>query len=122
IRCESFLNCDGLVDPNAPLWKQIRTVALREHPARTLVGFMEPADFARLRELAVTYTMPDSWARALRVQRASVTLAGRNLFTITDYSGIDPEAGYLDGEAQVQNDFVAQAPSTYWTMRVNLSF
>jgi TonB-linked SusC/RagA family outer membrane protein len=122
IRCESFLNCDEVVDPNAPLWKQIRTVALREHPARTLVGFMEPADFARLREVAVTYALPDSWARALRMQRASVTLAGRNLFTITDYTGIDPEAGYLDGDAQVQNDFVAQAPSTYWTMRVNLAF
>ena len=110
----------GLIDPAAPRWKQIRTVALREHPSRTQWGFVEKADFWRFRELSVTYQLPQSWARAMRAERVSVTAAGRNLFTITDYSGMDPEAGYFDGD--LQTDFQTAPPPTYWTLRVNVAF
>jgi hypothetical protein len=120
IRCESRLNCDGLVDRKAPLWKQARVVALREHPARTQWGFVEPVDFFRFRELSLTYTLPATWAGALRAQGASLTVAGRNLFRSTKYTGIDPETGYLDGG--LQTDFQTQPPPTYWTARLNLTF
>ena len=47
------------------------------------------ASFAKLREISVTYTLPPSLLRGY--QAASVTLAGRDLHTWTNYAGIDPE-------------------------------
>jgi TonB-linked SusC/RagA family outer membrane protein len=122
IRCESRLNCQGEIDPKAPLWKQARAVALRETAARTQYGYIEKADYIRFREFSATYQLPDAWARSAHVSRASVTLAARNLFLITDYSGIDPESNYFSGATGIQSDFQTQPPPTYWTLRVNLGF
>ena len=54
-------------------------------------GYIEDAWFIKMRELALTFFLPEGFARRLGADRATLTLAGRNLFTITDYSGIDPE-------------------------------
>ncbi len=121
IRCQSRLNCNGLVNPDAPLAEQARVVALREHPSRTLDGFIEDASFVRLREVALTLTPADAWAnRLFRGRRASVTLAARNLATWTDYTGIDPESNYSQGDVPV--DFQTIAPPTYFTFRLTLGF
>jgi outer membrane receptor protein involved in Fe transport len=122
IRCESRLNCDGEIDANTPLWKQARAVALRETAARTQYGYIEKADFIRFREFSATYQLPDVWARAAHASRASVTLAARNLFLSTSYSGIDPESNYFSGATGLQSDFQTQPPPTYWTLRFNLGF
>jgi len=122
IRCESRLNCDGLIDPSASLDRQARVVALRETAARTQYGFMEKANFLRLREFAATYQLPGAWARVMRAQSGSVTLAARNLFINTSYSGIDPESNYVSGATGIQSDFQTAPPPTYWTLRVNLGF
>ncbi|MDH5759091.1 MAG: SusC/RagA family TonB-linked outer membrane protein [Gemmatimonadota bacterium] len=51
--------------------------------------WVESADFWRLRSITLSYNVPESimkWG-----QSATVTLAARNLLTITDYTGTDPE-------------------------------
>ncbi len=122
IRCQSRLNCRGLIDPTASLWEQARVVALRETGTTTQYGFMEKADFLRLRELAVTYVLPQSWAQAARARSLSVTLAGRNLMKWTSYTGLDPESNYFSGSRGSVSDFQTQPPPTYWTFRVNAGF
>ncbi|MEO8452673.1 MAG: hypothetical protein ABI647_22970, partial [Gemmatimonadota bacterium] len=52
---------------------------------------LEDASFAKLREAAVKYTLPDRWARSIRASRASVSLAGQHLHTWTGFGGLDPE-------------------------------
>ncbi|MBT8337530.1 MAG: TonB-dependent receptor, partial [Gemmatimonadetes bacterium] len=52
--------------------------------------WIESADFWKLRQLAVTYQLPTNLIESF-ASRASVTLAGSNLFLWTDYSGVDPE-------------------------------
>jgi TonB-linked SusC/RagA family outer membrane protein len=123
-RCTSGAanNCQALNDPSASLDGQARTVAGRTAAlGATAAGFMEDADFLKLRELSFTYFAPDAVARALRVSRASFTLTGRNLATITGYSGIDPELNQI-GQSDFIRDFLTQPPVTYWTFRVNLGF
>jgi TonB-linked SusC/RagA family outer membrane protein len=66
-------------------------------------AFIEDASFAKLREISVSYTLPDKWARSLGASAARVTLSGRNLHTWTKYTGIDPEA-YFVGEQFVRVD------------------
>jgi hypothetical protein len=52
---------------------------------------VEDGTFVKLRELSASYTV--DWAPLRRVfsQGIDLTVAGRNLFVWTDYSGYDPE-------------------------------
>jgi hypothetical protein len=59
----------------------------------------EEGDFIKLRQVALTYQLPANLFGFAKT--ASVTLAGRNLFTITDYTGADPEGS--DGSDQLGN-------------------
>ncbi len=122
IRCESRLNCHGLVDPNAPLWEQARVVALRETPSRTQWGFIEKASFIRLREVAATYDLPERWARMFAASRLSFTVAGRNVWKGTGWSGMDPEANYFEGATGTVSNFQTAPPPTLWTFRLNVGF
>lgn len=66
--------------------------------------FVEPGGFVKLRELSIRYRLPVDrlpGLGALRIQGAWLALVGRNLFTITDYSGYDPEV--RDEETGVNN-------------------
>jgi len=120
IRCESRNNCDGLVNPKASLFQQARATAVRLHASRTQAGYMEKADFVRLREIAVNYTVPDQWLSRARVRSATVTLAARNLKFWTDYTGLDPESNYFGGNLGTVSDFQTAPPPSYFTFRVNL--
>ncbi|HEX5652193.1 MAG TPA: SusC/RagA family TonB-linked outer membrane protein, partial [Chitinophagaceae bacterium] len=61
------------------------------HTNNANTHFVEDGSFLRLRELTISY----NFTRLLNlrfVNNAQLSLSGRNLFTITDYSGMDPEA------------------------------
>ena len=58
--------------------------------------FVEDASFVKLREVSVRYRIggrPLSWFSRFGATGASISLIGRNLFTVTDYKGYDPEVG-----------------------------
>jgi hypothetical protein len=122
IRCASRLNCSGLINPNASLFEQARTVMVREHTSRSVAGFIEPGDYIKLRELNVSFTAPERWAaRYLHGRSISGTLAARNLGVLwTRYTGVDPEAFGTTGDAP--SEFQAFAPPTYYTLRLSLGF
>jgi TonB-linked SusC/RagA family outer membrane protein len=58
----------------------------------------EKADFTKLRYISVTALLPQRWIRA---NTASLTLAARNLFTWTDYTGSDPEVQDVSDQANL---------------------
>jgi len=123
-RCTSGAanNCRALNDPKMPLAEQARVVAARTAAfGATAAGFIEKADFLKFRELSLTYYAPDAMARALRMSRLSFTLTGRNLGTITGYTGIDPEVNG-NGQNDAPIDFLTQPPVQFWTFRVNMGF
>jgi hypothetical protein len=53
--------------------------------------YIEPGWFVKLREVAATWRLDPAWVQAFGASGMSVRLAGRNLYTWTDYSGLDPE-------------------------------
>ncbi|HUR00373.1 MAG TPA: SusC/RagA family TonB-linked outer membrane protein [Gemmatimonadaceae bacterium] len=128
IRCGTNINCSGSSNPDAPLYLQARVAALRDHPSRTDGGFWEKGDYTKLREVALTFTAPENWvgSRVLRTNRFSVTMAGRNLKTWTQFTGIDPEAAAQPGgqgvNAEVTNVFQSVPPPRLYTIRFNLGF
>ena len=76
--------------------------------------FLENASFFRLDDINVGYTFDQfkNWKGKIRVG-ASV----QNVFTITDYSGLDPELTVADG---VDNNLIPR-PRLY-TVRLNINF
>jgi hypothetical protein len=67
------------------------------YDAQALNGFwVEDASYLRLNEASISYKLDkkDLGYAADYIESIKFSLLGRNLLTITDYSGYDPEAGY----------------------------
>jgi len=90
--------------------------------------YMQKADFIRLREVSVTFQLPQSLLRTSRVAGASLTLGGRNLgLWKSDYEGDDPEVLGLgttsSGINQLFNaDVFTTPPSRRFIARLNVQF
>lgn len=52
--------------------------------------YIEDASYLRLKNLTIGYTFPQT---LLKVTQPRIYLTSQNLFTITDYTGMDPEVG-----------------------------
>ena len=55
--------------------------------------WVENGDFLKLQNVSIGYTMPKSICKSLFIEKLRVYVQAQNLFTITGYSGLDPE-GY----------------------------
>ncbi|MCZ4245310.1 SusC/RagA family TonB-linked outer membrane protein [Pedobacter punctiformis] len=55
--------------------------------------YLEKGDYFRLRTIQLGYSFPKSITSKLRMQKLRVYVLSENLFTITKYSGYDPELG-----------------------------
>lgn len=122
-RCGTRVNAQERVDPSAPLDRQARCAAfLQSGSTSTQYGYMEDASFTRLREVAVTWRVPESLVtRAPGLRNSTITVAGRNLALWTDYTGVDPETAG-GGLGETQDEFQITPPLRTWTVRFNLGF
>lgn len=55
---------------------------------------IEDASFIRLKTLSLLYRLPRSVLEKIGSKQIEVFVRGQNLFTITNYSGLDPETGF----------------------------
>ena len=65
--------------------------------------FVEDGSFVRLRDVSLTYNIP---ATVKFLKNSSFTVSARNLFTITNYTGLDPEA---TGTADAQGNLAGES-------------
>ena len=49
------------------------------------------ASFIRLKNVFLSYQLPTKWIKKTKLESSKLYLQGQNLFTITDYVGMDPE-------------------------------
>jgi TonB-linked SusC/RagA family outer membrane protein len=95
---------------------------------RTSDLFIEKGDFLRLKNITLGYTLPKGVTQAVRMTQARIYVTGQNVFTVTKYSGLNPELGYADGNRNAgqytqQNVDYAQYPqSRTWTVGATISF
>ncbi len=52
---------------------------------------IEDGSFFRLRNLQLTYSLPEALGNRLRMSNAQVYLQGQNMITVTKYNGLNPE-------------------------------
>jgi hypothetical protein len=125
-RCAGVQNCEAVQVDGAPLAEQAAYYGARY--MSTFAGYIEEADFLKLRELAATYTVPERFTQRFSNGSMSITLAGRNLATWTKYSGFDPEVNSLGYTATAaggdfyQQDFLTIPPVRQWSARFNFTF
>ena len=88
----------------------------------TYDGYIENSSFTKLREVAVTLSLPRRIAARAGAASAELTFAGRNLKTWSDYSGIDPEVNSVAQAQFSTSDFLTLPQVRYFTARLALSF
>jgi len=76
--------------------------------------FVEDGSFIRLRDLSVSYNFTDA-VKVKWVKNLTLSLSARNLFTITNYKGLDPEAtGSEDSQGNAQTSVAAFKGADYF--------
>jgi TonB-linked SusC/RagA family outer membrane protein len=58
--------------------------------------YIEDGSYLRLKSLQIGYSLPSDLVRRIRIESLRVYLQAVNLFTLTKYSGLDPEIGGND--------------------------
>jgi TonB-dependent starch-binding outer membrane protein SusC len=84
--------------------------------------YVEDASYLRLKNLTIGFNLPKELLSKIHVKQFRIYVGAQNLFTITHYTGYDPEANYFDGDNTKQGiDFgVYPAVKTY-LVGVNLA-
>ena len=52
---------------------------------------IERVSYLRLKQLSLSYSLPETWTKRLRMKDVRIYFAGENLLLLTNYSGLDPE-------------------------------
>lgn len=55
--------------------------------------YVEDGSYLRLKTIVLGYSMPKAWANKIYAENLRFYVGGKNLITITDYTGFDPEVG-----------------------------
>jgi len=58
-------------------------------------AYIEDGSYLRLRNLQIGYTLPNTLIQSASINKIRVFVSAQNLFTITNYSGLDPEIGQV---------------------------
>ncbi len=86
--------------------------------------YVEDASFVKLREITLSYQLPDDFiVRLPKVKSARLNLSARNLLVLTGYTGLDPEVSNFGNQAIARNIDVAPFPPSrsFWAS-IDLGF
>ncbi|MCW3462280.1 SusC/RagA family TonB-linked outer membrane protein [Chitinophaga nivalis] len=85
--------------------------------------WVEKGSFFRVKSITFGYNVPKKWLSSIKLQSARVYAAANNLFTITNYTGYDPEVNtsYL-GAIQLGHDFYTPPQAKTLTFGINVGF
>ena len=85
--------------------------------------WVEDASFIRLKTATLAYSFESSKIGPIGFQKIRLFASGTNLFTITDYTGYDPEvAAFPNNDATIGVDLSAYPPAKTYTLGVELTF
>jgi len=92
-----------------------------DYPVLQSSRFLEDGSFLRLKNLSLSYYLPENLIKGVN---GSVTIGATNLWTLTNYSGTDPEAYSTqgNGDAAQGGDAGAYPNAKTWTFGINLIF
>ena len=83
--------------------------------------YVEDASYLRMRNLQIGYTLPQSLLSKWHLNKVRIYVQGTNLFTITDYSGLNPDIISTDDRA-ASIDIGAYPTVKQFLFGLNVSF
>jgi TonB-linked SusC/RagA family outer membrane protein len=105
------------------------TVANENNHSKTSDRFVEDGSFLRLKNISLSYNVPAKYLGYTKVIKGlKATIGAQNVFTISDYSGYDPEVGaYVGQGSSSQNqaigiDFGRYPLTPIYTATININF
>ncbi len=86
--------------------------------------YLEKADFIRLRNVMLSYSLPSSILNKIKLPMARIYLSGTNLFTSTSYSGYDPESrsDASDNNISTGQSFYSAPLAKTTSLGINVNF
>ena len=85
--------------------------------------FIEDGSYIRIQNIRLAYTLPKKFTEKYRVGMLRFYVNAQNLYTITDYSGYDPEIGAFNQDPLLQNVDMGRYPSPrLYTFGVDVDF
>lgn len=87
-------------------------------------NFVEDASYLRLKSLSLTYRLPFKYAQFMRMRGLSLSFNATNLWTLTKYTGMDPEMCSTQGatNSKMGVDRSAYPAARTYTFNLNLTF
>ena len=88
-------------------------------------NFIQDVNWLKLRSVSVNYDFTDLIKKQKFIKRLSVSATATNLFTWTNYEGMDPEvstAGGTGGSGSTGIDYCSMPSTSSFTFGVNLTF
>ncbi|MGJ8734546.1 MAG: SusC/RagA family TonB-linked outer membrane protein [Cellulophaga sp.] len=84
--------------------------------------YVYDGSFIKLREIALTYSIPTEIISKIGLDSFSLTAAGRNLWVNTDYPGIDPETNLTGDSNGIGLDYFNQPQTQSYSLAIKVSF
>jgi len=84
--------------------------------------FIQDGSFVRLRNATLSYNIPNSLLRSLKIQGVRIFVTGLNLMTITNYTGWDPEVNSDDIVTNVAQGYDFYSPPLPKTIMGGINF
>ncbi|MBS1599079.1 MAG: TonB-dependent receptor [Bacteroidetes bacterium] len=111
--------------PSNPSNKYARALANDDATGNSIPSsaWVEDGSFVKLKNITIGYTLPMSLSKRFYLTKLRVYVSSQNLFTITKYSGIDPEIG-IQNANPTQNgvDNGTYPSSRFFTIGLNVTF
>ena len=90
---------------------------------RPSTRFLEDGSFLRIRNVSLSYNLPEGLSKRLLLQTARVYVSATNALTFTRYTGYDPEVNSLAGSPQNQGvDLIGYPLPRVFTLGVSANF
>ena len=83
--------------------------------------FIEDGSYLRFKNVTLGYTLDNEFLRKTFFSSVRVYFSAQNLFTFTNYSGLDPEVNYRgDDNSVIGTDFFTYPQAQTFTLGINL--
>jgi hypothetical protein len=91
--------------------------------SRVSTRFIEDASYLRVKAVTLSYSFSNDILKKLKLSALKLYATGENLFTITNYSGFDPEVNAFGGSNTIRGiDFGTYPQTRTAIFGLNLSF
>ncbi len=85
--------------------------------------WIEDGSYLRIQNISLSYTCPDKWLKPTGASKCKLYLNAQNVYTFTNYSGLDPEIGSYNQNAGLSNVDMGRYPSPrIFTLGANITF